>query len=150
MQLKNKSLRDSTINILPISLHITLVSHFYKKIKNKQNKTTVLYFWGLYFNLARGTEYKEIIWHREHICVTFVSVPNSQHSEDEGTEGSCKETSPVVPHGEERGRYFDAEQHTWNTRAETWQSRGNGPQSHVSTGRTQRRNKVNRSLKACL
>lgn len=46
---------------------------------------------------------------------TFVSVPNSQYSEDEGTEGSSKETSPIVPHRKERGRYFNTEQHTWNT-----------------------------------
>lgn len=43
---------------------------------------------------------------------TFISVPNSQHSEDEGTEGRSEETSPVVPHRKERRCYFNTEQHT--------------------------------------
>lgn len=47
-----------------------------------------------------------------HFDLTFISVPDRQHSEDEGTEGGSEETSPVVPHGEEGGGYLDAEQDT--------------------------------------
>lgn len=47
--------------------------------------------------------------------LTFVSVPHRQNSEDEGTEGGSEETSPVVPHREEGGCDFDAEQHTCRT-----------------------------------
>jgi len=46
---------------------------------------------------------------------TFVSVQHGQHSEDEGTEGRSKESSPIVSHREERGSDFDAEQNTWDT-----------------------------------
>lgn len=41
---------------------------------------------------------------------TFITVPDCQDPEDEGTEGGSKEASPVVPHCEEGGRDLDAEQ----------------------------------------
>lgn len=40
---------------------------------------------------------------------TFITVPDSQDPEDEGTEGGSKEAPPVVSHGKEGGGDLNAE-----------------------------------------
>lgn len=44
---------------------------------------------------------------------TFIFDPDSQHAEDEGTEGGSKETTPIVADSKEGGGDLNAEQHTW-------------------------------------
>lgn len=43
---------------------------------------------------------------------TFITVPDRQDPEDEGTEGGSKEAPPVVPHRKEGGSDLNAEQDT--------------------------------------
>lgn len=75
------------------------------------------YFWNHSAILALLSHEYTVFW--AQVRLTFVSVPNSQYSEDEGTEGSSKETSPIVPHSKERGCYFNTEQHAWKTHTHT-------------------------------